>query len=140
MHKNNPTSTTDIDLGKDRGKDVIAMLDGRALDGRTKEAKEIAALQEAFAKNPRQTAQAALRAALSFNTVLSKKIMNLALQEPDDCIVDGRLSPLLGIDLVKFQKAIIANLETLLKIAPADQGKSGDSYADVVLEAEQSDQ
>ena len=119
-----------------RVKDLIKVVDTAKLDGRTNQAKLIDQVQGQLIKNPKAVSEAVLRASIAFNTAVLKEAMEQALGKEGKIVDgDGRLTPLVGVDIPRLQKSTQEALRELAKINPkvADEEATEDDYAALVM-------
>lgn len=87
-------------------RDALDAIQSGQIDGRTRQAQAIAKTREALAKNPDEAIKALTRHTIAVGALVQNEIM-AAVQQGGSVLEDGRLSPLVGDDLLKVQRSML---------------------------------
>lgn len=126
---------------RDRSKrpsDIIkAEFDPERLDGRTKAAQAMKAMQKRLEEDPSGVTMEILRRDISMNDQLSKMVMTFVLRNPGKVINEktGQIEQSIFKDLLKLQEQNRRALIALHQLSPKCGNDTLD-YAKVVMEAE----
>ena len=103
--KRNPTSI----------KELVASLQAGTLDGRSREALQFKAVQDALGDDPLEVAKALLRYDVATCAVITRNIVE-AVQASGGIIKDGALDPNITKDLPKFQMGMCKAIDCLMRL------------------------
>lgn len=96
-------------------KELVAILQAGTLDGRTREAMQFQAVQDALGEDPLEVAKALLRYDVATCAVITRNIVE-AVQASGGIIKDGALDPSITKDLPKFQLGMCKAIDCLMRL------------------------
>ena len=101
-----------------------------ALDGRTKEARALAAIKTGLKDAPAATAKQLLRDMVAQNAVIAKEIYTKVMGKGELFDEKDKLNPLISKELPKFQNCTKGALTELLKLG-RDRGQDDEEVEDL---------
>lgn len=104
------------------------------LDGRTKEARALAAIKTGLKDAPAATAKQLLRDMVAQNAVITKEIYTKVMGSGSLFDDKDKLNPLISKELPKFQNCSKGALSELLKLG-RDRGQDDEDVEDIFDEA-----
>lgn len=122
-------------------KELVASLQAGTLDGRSREALQFKAVQDALGDDPLEVAKALLRYDVATCAVITRNIVE-AVQASGGLIKDGALDPSITKDLPKFQLGMCKAIDCLMRLEsktpsqPAGQGGVMDVASIVMADSE----
>ncbi len=123
--------------------DLVAILQAGTLDGRSREAMQFQAVQDALGDDPLEVAKALLRYDVATCAVITRNIVE-AVQASGGIIKDGALDPSITKDLPKFQMGMCKAIDCLMRLegkTPTKQpGQGGVLDVASIVMADQEDQ
>ena len=104
------------------------------LDGRTKEARALAAIKNGLRDAPAATAKTLLRDMVAQNAVIVKEIYTRVMGDGALFDAEDKLHPLIAKDLPKYQNCCKGALSELLKLG-RDRGQDDEDVEDLFDDA-----